>query len=118
MKVINGKKDGFIGKDIIYIGRYNHYYSLSASPLANKYKVKEYGSLEIVLKKYKEWLYIMYISKQGPAYEELIKLVKLHEEGKEIKLACWCKPKRCHGDIIKQVVEFIVEYKKSKNKKL
>lgn len=108
MEVINGKIDGFIGEDVIYIGRYNSSYNLEASPLANRYRIEQYKDLNIVLKKYKEWIFSVYICKQGPAYEELIRLISLYREGKNIKLACWCKPNRCHGDIIKQVVEFIV----------
>ena len=113
MQVINGKKDGFIGEDIIYIGRYNSSYGLDPSPLANRYRTKQYGSLKIVLEKYKQWIFSVYACKEGPAYEELMRLVELHRQGKDIKLACWCKPKACHGDIIKQVVEFIVEYERS-----
>jgi len=113
MQVINGKKDGFIGEDIIYIGRYNSTYELDPSPLANKYRTKQYGSLKIVLEKYKQWIFSVYSCKEGPAYEELMRLVELHRRGKEVKLACWCKPKACHGDIIKQVVEFIIEYERS-----
>lgn len=110
MIVINGKKEGFTGEDSIYIGRYNSSYELEPSPLANRYRTAQYKSLNTVLKKYKQWIFSVYSCKQGPAYEELMRLVELHKQGKEIKLACWCKPKACHGDIIKQVVEFIVDY--------
>lgn len=113
MKVINGKKDGFIGEDTIYIGRYNSFYELESSPLANRYRTAQYKSLKVVLKKYKEWIFSVYACKQGDAYDELMRLVDLHRQGKEINLACWCKPKACHGDVIKQVVEFIVEHEQS-----
>jgi hypothetical protein len=33
--VINGKRDGFIGQDKIYIGRANKFYGLQKSPLHN-----------------------------------------------------------------------------------
>ena len=110
MEVVNGKTYGFIGEDIIYIGRYNSSYNLEASPLANRYRTAQYGDLDTVLKKYKEWIFSVYICKQGEAYEELMRLIKLYKEGRNIKLACWCKPNRCHGDIIKQVVEFLVDH--------
>lgn len=37
LKIINGKKDGFIGENKIYIGRYNKSYNLKPSPLSNPY---------------------------------------------------------------------------------
>ena len=49
--VINGKRDGFIGKDKIYIGRKNKSYNLNQSPLHNPFD-QSYGDKESRLRKY------------------------------------------------------------------
>lgn len=54
MKTINGKTDGFIGEDKIYIGRYNRYYNLSESPLHNPFAiVKGVNTRKDVINQYK-----------------------------------------------------------------
>jgi len=50
------------------------------------------GSREEAIKAYKDWILTQ---------EEL--MVSLHElKGKT--LGCWCKPKRCHGDVLVSLV--------------
>ncbi|MCX5983215.1 MAG: hypothetical protein NTY89_15775 [Nostocales cyanobacterium LacPavin_0920_SED1_MAG_38_18] len=39
MIIQNGKRDGFIGQDKIYIGRANKFYGLQESPLHNPFKL-------------------------------------------------------------------------------
>lgn len=33
-------------------------------------------------------------------------IIKLHLQGQDINLTCWCSPAQCHGDVIKQFIEF------------
>lgn len=37
--------------------------------------------------------------------DELNRIYKLSKENDNIYLVCFCKPKDCHGDIIKKVIE-------------
>jgi len=110
MHIINGKKDGFVGEDIIYIGRKNAYYNLKASPLNNPYAVRHNRTLAESLQLYKAWILQMYSLKKGSVYDELIRLAQLEKKGVDFKLACWCKPNDCHGDIIKQIILVLLKH--------
>jgi hypothetical protein len=62
------------------------------SPWANSFSVKQWGR-EGAIKRYEEKL-------RGKP-ELLVRLPEL--EGKI--LACWCKPKACHGDVLLRLIE-------------
>lgn len=80
MLVVHCKKDSY---DVL-IDR--------STPYGNPFIIGVDGDRDEVCKKYKDLL------ESSPELQELV--MKL--EGK--LLGCWCKPKKCHGDII---VEFI-----------
>lgn len=83
MKVVHCKKDPYD----VYIGR--------PSKWGNPFEMKDQSANERyrVIEQYREWI------KTQP---ELLN--SLHElEGKT--LGCWCSPKRCHGDILVNLVE-------------
>jgi len=84
----------FKGKGI-YIGR--------PSLLGNPFIVGRNGSLDEVMRKYEEYLLAaLRSSKRIAAAFEKIK--EAAREG-DVNLICWCAPKRCHGNIIKRIVE-------------
>lgn len=78
----------------VYIGRDMSFYVLGAkqSIWANPFSSKVYG-LERCLE-----LYEGYIRKM-PHYSEKI------ESLRGCNLGCWCKPSKCHGDIITKLLE-------------
>ncbi len=108
MDIINIKTEVY-GDPVIYIGRSNFFYKLEGSVLANPYQVNKKRTLEESLLLYKKWVLQMYSLKKGSVYTELVRLAKLEKEGKKFALGCWCRPNNCHGDIIKQVIEFMVK---------
>lgn len=108
MEILNGKISGFIGKNKIYIGRANKSYDLKDTPLANPFNIGKKFSRETSLYNYKHWLINSYKNKKGPGYKELIRLLDLYKSDPNIKLVCWCKPEACHGDIIKQVLDWMI----------
>ena len=108
MDIINIKTEVYRGP-VIYIGRSNFFYKLEGSVLANPYQVNKKRTLEESLILYKKWILQMYSLNQGSVYDELIRLAKLEKEGKKFALGCWCKPNNCHGDIVKQVIEFLIK---------
>ena len=72
------------GEPDIYIGR--------DSKWGNPFKMSEYLGRSRVLELYKEWL-----------LENKVLMNDIHElEGKV--LGCHCKPKKCHGDILCEIV--------------
>lgn len=88
MKVVHCKRD----KYDVYIGR--------GSPFGNPFSHKQgtkatwvVSSRDEAVDKYREWIL------QQP--ELLARLPEL----KNKTLSCWCAPKRCHGDVLLELVE-------------
>ncbi|MDV3002444.1 MAG: hypothetical protein N5P05_004099 (plasmid) [Chroococcopsis gigantea SAG 12.99] len=108
IKVVNGKKAGFVGKDKIYIGRSNSFYNLKASVLMNKFVIGKDGNREEVIEKYKKWLW-MEFKKGGEVYEELVRIGKKVKEGESVELVCYCVPMGCHGNVVKRCIEWMIK---------
>lgn len=71
----------------VYIGRNVRYVKgIKKSKWSNPYNIKIHG-VEKCLKLYEEYI------RNSKLYNEIKEL-----EGKE--LGCWCKPEKCHGDIL------------------
>lgn len=82
-KVVNLKEDEYT----VYIGR--------PSKWGNPFKIGRDGNREEVLEKYRQ-----YLLNNRELMNEILSL-----DG-EI-LGCYCKPKRCHGDIIVETIEAV-----------
>lgn len=82
MKIVNLRHDPYD----LYIGRENKTYGLQESKWHNPFRTVDYP-LEDVLR-----LYEQHVRDSG-LYDDLDEL-----EG--LTLGCWCKPQRCHGDVL------------------
>jgi hypothetical protein len=94
LRVINLKdKPRPDSSEYVYIGRGQHAGKehFPRSKWANPHSVKRHGRAE-ALARYERMV------RNGPLWDELPEL-----EGKT--LACWCKPERCHGDVLLRLVE-------------
>lgn len=97
----------------IYIGRKSSAYTglpggrPLGSPLGNPFYVP-YGCSQVererVIALYKEWLLERLENPDSQAAKEFYRIKSLHESGTHIALACWCKPKSCHGDVLKELL--------------
>jgi hypothetical protein len=75
----------------IYIGR--SCYGYKDSGWGNPFKIGPGQSREQVITKYREWV---------------VKQPQLMARLKELKgkrLACWCKPEACHGDVLAALLD-------------
>lgn len=97
IEVINKRGvQAYIGE---YIGRPN--------PLGNPFVLGKDGDRTTVIQRYRDWLTAKWnMGGTDPALVELRRLGNIARKG-NLTLICWCAPKACHGDIIK---EFIEEY--------
>jgi Domain of unknown function (DUF4326) len=117
INVVNGKIDGFIGSNKVYIGRYNKYYGLKESPLCNKHKVVKDGrNNAIALYKVDLWYSIKNMRDCRPrrvdsVMMELLEIVRREKQYGTIELVCFCKKKDvyvpCHGDIIASAINWL-----------
>ena len=73
------------------------------SVFGNPFSVQAHGRDECI-RLYREWLWSQ-VEAGGPVCEELLALVDRARSGESISLLCVCKPKSCHGDIIKEAIE-------------
>ena len=81
MKVVHCKKEPYD----VYIGR--------PSKWGNPFQIGVDGNREQVIEKYRKW-----IKRQPHLLEQLQEL-----NGK--RLGCWCFPKKCHGDVLVELIE-------------
>lgn len=106
IKVVNRYKHEATIDDV-YIGRGSHLGS-SYSHLPSKYKdVTLCDTREEALELYKEF-FTDAMNGCGCKYKdlknELRKIIVNLRLGQEINLVCYCKPKDCHGDIIRDFI--------------
>ena len=83
-----------LGNRWLYIGRANAYAGLAQSPLANPFKVKDYGRGKTIAH-YRRWLW-----ERMQADDEVV-LNALRAIDESTVLICWCAPGPCHGDVVK-----------------
>lgn len=100
MRVINLKSSKETG--YTYIGRENTRYGLRASALANPYRASQFGRGESLVM-YRRWLWEQI---EAADWRVVAALGELNEDS---ILACWCKPKACHGDVVIAAWEWVRE---------
>lgn len=101
--VRNGYTEGWLGE---YIGRGGK--GKTQSPLANPYRINKTLTREESLAAYRAWLWGRMQDKNTLAYRELKRLAYKWLDEKQLVLDCFCKPKECHGDVIKAAIEYLV----------
>lgn len=75
-----------------------------ASILGNPYKSLDDSMRDDSCDSYKKHFYRM-IESEGPFCEEVRRIYRLVTEGHDVHLMCWCTPKRCHCDTIKEFID-------------
>ena len=104
MIFIVNKHKHFPTTNDIYIGR--------GSPLGNPYThIKEGTKAEFIvndrdeaIKNYEIWINNKILNKDPSVCDALNKIYLIAKNG-DVNLCCFCKPKSCHGDIIKKIIE-------------
>ncbi|MEW6735018.1 MAG: DUF4326 domain-containing protein [Acidobacteriota bacterium] len=101
----------------IYIGRKVASLGIEGSMLGNPFKLgsahattnnnSDDEERETVIKQYRAWLWNE-ILERSSVWVELCRLRDMVLRGEDLKLVCWCAPKRCHGDIVKAALEWII----------
>ena len=92
IRVVN--KRHFKGNGI-YIGR--------PSLLGNPFVLGKDGNREEVIAEYKDYLKRA-IEENEKVRAEFETIKELSTKG-DVFIVCWCAPKKCHGDVIKQMIE-------------
>ena len=77
------------------------------SILGNPFTAKKYGRDKCIAL-YREWLQNEW-KNDGKVKEELLRLAKLYKKEDELNLVCYCAPLACHGDVIAEAIQAIVD---------
>lgn len=105
INVLNIRNENIEFKEnTIYCGRATKHAGswIKESVLHNPFKLKSESERVSVLDKFREY------SKTLPA-SYIKRLKEIHDKHGELNLVCWCSPKPCHCDILKEMVENYVE---------
>jgi len=86
---IGNKRRGDRG---VYVGR--------PSPLGNPYAMAHEGQRDGVVDAYARWLEDR-MRERGPVRAEIERLASLPDG----TLVCWCAPRRCHAEVIRDWIE-------------
>lgn len=123
--VINVSKEDFsFSPNYYYIGRSN-LGNILGNPYTHLPKettiaLYQCNSREEAVSKYADYFDTMY-GHNIEFTKAIDEIYEKYKNGEEVFLGCWCKPKSCHGDIIKQkleqrlIKEKLEEYKRNKN---
>lgn len=101
VRIRRSNKEGVVQGCDFYIGRRQNQggWNLEDSPFHNPYPVKKYGFSESMR------LFRVHLNELIKNDPENYIMGLYHLSGK--KLGCWCKPKGCHGDILKEYADHI-----------
>jgi len=84
----------------------NGYYIGRPSILRNRFVIGSDGTREEVIAKFRSWLWAE-MQKGDVIFNEMLKLMNMAVEG-DLVLTCWCKPKACHGDVIRNALNYLI----------
>lgn len=97
LSVVNKYTLGAPKEHDVYIGR--------GSPLGNPYPIGKDGlNRAEVIKLYEGWFASM-VQKREPSFVQALEAIYEDvQQGKDVRLVCFCSPKDCHGRIIKRFI--------------
>ena len=81
-----------------------------SSIFGNPFIIGKDGNRDEVIDKYKK--YFLNRIKEDLHFRFCVKQLIDYAEDNDLVLGCWCYPKKCHGDIIKEFIERQTRIKK------
>lgn len=82
------------------------------SPLGNPFHMKDEQDRDRVCNEYESWFQdsLEAEDEAGDAFrEELNRLITMYYKQRQLRLFCWCAPKRCHAETIRKYILKIVQ---------
>jgi Domain of unknown function (DUF4326)/YspA, cpYpsA-related SLOG family len=97
IRIVNKHQGASAG---VYVGR--------PTLLGNPYRV-QHDAREQAVQRYRAWLRRQW-QVGGEVKEALLELARAYTERDELTLICWCAPRRCHAEVIREAVLGIVQH--------
>ena len=107
-KTFQGLSYEYIGRPSILSNPYTH---LDLHKTKAKYRV---NSRDEAIDQYREYLIYEIQNGNVAIINELYRLAEI-VKNKTLILSCWCFPKRCHGEVIKEMIELILNLEEEKD---
>jgi len=95
IQVISLRGRGGVRPVGVYVGR--------PSALGNPCLVGRDGTHEDVIARYRRWLRAQW-RRGGAVRQELERLAAQYRRDGQLTLLCWCAPRPCHADVIREAV--------------
>lgn len=79
-----------------------------SSIIGNPFYLRDESQRNEIINKYHDWFYDCLNSPESERKtfkQELNRLKHLHKKQGKLNLFCWCVPKKCHAEIIKDYLE-------------
>lgn len=80
---------------------------MRGTPLGNPFRIGPDGDRDTVIEKYRGWLWGKIQDRDWDVTREL-EILRDLADGGDLDLVCCCAPLRCHGDVIKACLEWMV----------
>jgi Domain of unknown function (DUF4326) len=93
IRVLNKRSVGDRGE---YVGR--------PSALGNRFKLEHESKRDAVIQQYELWLQERIKARDARVCHELKRLYRITRDQGVLELTCWCAPKRCHADVIRNIL--------------
>lgn len=84
-----------------------------SSILGNPFVMGRDGDRDEVCEKYKDWFSVA--RDRAEVYTELKKMKDVYEKLGKLRLFCWCAPKRCHAETIREFIDIWIKSDKEVN---
>lgn len=81
--------------------------------LGNPFFMKNEDMRDEVCIKYRAWIKEKLLNKDEVVINELKRIYGIYKQYGKLRLFCWCAPKRCHAETIKELIE--LKDKKERN---
>lgn len=78
------------------------------SPLSNPFRSTTEGGRDACCDKYDK-TFIFRLLHRTDMQQVINQMIKIHHEYGQIRIFCWCVPKRCHGETIVKHLKKIIE---------
>lgn len=104
IKVVNVRGMRPNTEGIVYVGR--HGCGWDANALGNPFYMSDESKRELVISKYRAFLWNSIKNAKGARFDAFKQLVERYMNGEDLVLGCWCAPLACHADVLKSAIEW------------
>ena len=75
------------------------------TPLGNPIRVDEAVTRKEAIEAYRGYFNYTIKKRSSELHKKIHSILKILDEWHDVELTCWCSPKACHGDVIKEYLD-------------